>query len=99
MCIVTNLNKTAVKGKQVSFFGIYDGTNGAGKAEFYRDNFHAILYNDEYFLKDLEKSLKRALCVIEKRFAEDTRFKDDQSSTSFVIVIIFEKMFFVLQSG
>lgn len=43
ICIVTNLNKTNVKTKQVSFFSIYDGSNGLLRADYYRDNFHLIL--------------------------------------------------------
>jgi len=43
ICIVTNLNKTNVKTKQVSFFSIYDGSQNIHKADYYRDNFHIIL--------------------------------------------------------
>lgn len=43
ICIVTNLNKTNIKTKQVSFFSIYDGSQNIYKADYYRDNFHLIL--------------------------------------------------------
>jgi hypothetical protein len=40
---VTKLNKTNVKIKQISFFSIYDGSNGLLKTDYFRDNFHLIL--------------------------------------------------------
>jgi len=43
ICIVTNLTKTSVKQKQVSFFGVYDGNNGVARADYLRDNFHLTL--------------------------------------------------------
>lgn len=43
ICIVTNLTKTNVKQRQISFFGIYDGNDGVAKADYMRDNFHVCL--------------------------------------------------------
>lgn len=43
ICIVTNLNKTSCKNRQISFFGIFDGYHGTFKADYYRDNFHVIV--------------------------------------------------------
>lgn len=45
ICIVTNLNKTSFKNRQISFFGIFDGNQGTFKADYYRDNFHIIIQN------------------------------------------------------
>lgn len=50
ICIVTNLNKTNVKTKQVSFFSIYDGSQNILKADYYRDNFHLVLNTNEDLL-------------------------------------------------
>ena len=86
VCIVTNLNKTQVRKKQILYFGIYDGKNGSAKAEYYRDHFHSIVYHDEYFEKDLEKTIKRSIALIEKNFAEDHR--SNESSVSFIVTII-----------
>lgn len=43
ICIVTNLTKTNVRARQISFFGIYDGNNGLTKADYMRDHFHVCL--------------------------------------------------------
>jgi hypothetical protein len=43
ICIVTNLTKTNVRQRQISFFGIYDGKDGVAKADYMRDNFHLCL--------------------------------------------------------
>jgi hypothetical protein len=43
ICIVTNLTKTSHKQKQVSFFGVYDGSDGVTRADYMRDNFHLTL--------------------------------------------------------
>lgn len=99
VCIVTNLNKTTIRSKQICFFGVYDGKNGSNKAEYYRDHFHIILYHDEYFMKDIEKAMKRSMILIEKNFIEDARFKDDASTTSFIIAIIVEKMLLLVEMG
>jgi len=45
ICIVTNLNKTSFKNRQISFFGIFDGHQGTFKADYYRDHFHVIIQN------------------------------------------------------
>ena len=50
ICIVTNLNKTNIKTKQVSFFSIYDGSQNIHKADYYRDNFHLILNTNDDLL-------------------------------------------------
>jgi protein phosphatase 2C family protein 2/3 len=46
--IVTNLQAggSAEKNAKVSFFAVYDGHNGAGCAEFLRDNLHFFLARD-----------------------------------------------------
>ena len=46
ICIVTNLTKTNIRQKQISFFGIYDGKDGVAKADYMRDNFHICLVED-----------------------------------------------------
>ena len=46
ICIVTNLNKSNHKHKQISFFSIYDGSNGLLKTDYFRDHFHLILNSD-----------------------------------------------------
>ena len=53
VCIVTNLTKTNIKQKQVSFFAVYDGNNGVSRADYIRDNFHLTLACDESFPNDM----------------------------------------------
>ena len=43
ICIVTNLTKTNIKQKQVSYFGVYDGSDGIARVDYLRDNFHLSL--------------------------------------------------------
>ena len=50
-------------------------------------------------MKDIEKAMKRSMIVIERNFIEDPRFKDDQSTTSFIIAIIIEKMLLLVDMG
>lgn len=40
------MNRVGLKGKEISFFGIFDAKNGAVKAEYYRDYFHSYLLKD-----------------------------------------------------
>jgi hypothetical protein len=47
------LNKSNVKNKQLSFFGVYDGNDGVGRADYMRDNFHLLLITEEGFEKDI----------------------------------------------
>ena len=61
ICIVTNLNKTNVKSKQVSFFSIYDGSNGLLKTDYFRDHFHILLNDDEGLLFEPEKAIKNTI--------------------------------------
>jgi hypothetical protein len=61
ICIVTNLNKTSCKTRQISFFGIFDGNQGTFKADYYRDNFHVIIQNEENIWEDPEQAIKNAI--------------------------------------
>lgn len=86
-----------MKDKQICFFGVYDGHNGVGKAEFYRDNFHAVLSRDEYFLKDMERAVKRSIISLDKSFIDYK--KDDLSSVCFVVCVVVEGMVYLMQLG
>ena len=88
ICIVTNLTKTSNKQKQISFFGVYDGNGGVNKADFLRDNFHLFLVQDIAVAVDMELVMKKTLQRLGQMFNEDYRFKDDQSTVSFVIAVI-----------
>lgn len=59
LSIVTNLN--SFKNHTISFFGIYEGKNGMIKAEYMRDNFHLILFNEPLLVTNFEEALKRTL--------------------------------------
>lgn len=43
ICIITNLTKTNIRQKQISFFGVYDGNDGINKADYLRDNYHLMM--------------------------------------------------------
>ena len=71
ICIVTNLTKTSVRQRQVSFFGVYDGKDGVAKADYLRDNFHLCLTEDAGFPQEMETALKRTLKKLSAAFNED----------------------------
>ena len=50
LAIVTNFVK--YKHKFISFFSIYEGKNGMKKAEYMRENFHLILFNDTQLIRN-----------------------------------------------
>lgn len=68
ICIVTNLNRSSCKENQISFFSIYDGKDGAAKAEYFRDNFHNVLSKDGDLLKDIEKAIRKTFCIMDQCF-------------------------------
>lgn len=65
---MTNLNRSASKDNQVSFFSVYDGKEGVVKAEYFRDNFHTLLSKDIDFFKDTEKAIRSTFRRIEQGF-------------------------------
>jgi serine/threonine protein phosphatase PrpC len=88
ICIVTNLTKNNAKHKQVSFFGVYDGHNGTGRADYMRDNYHLMLIQDDAFPTNMETALRRTLIRLNSGFAEDPRFSGDSSAVSFAIIVV-----------
>ena len=86
--VVTNLNKTTNKARQVSFFAIYDGCDGACFADYMRDCFHVMLIKDDLFWKDVEAAIRSTVRKVEKSFNEDPAYSKDISSASFVIVVV-----------
>ena len=89
ICIITNLTKTNVKQKQVSFFGVYDGCHGVAKADYLRDNFHLCLVEDDSFPKDMEHAMRRTLKKLSLAFSDDPRYATDESLVSFAILVIY----------
>lgn len=93
------MNKSMISKKQVSFFGIFNGKNGVVKAEYYRDNFHLLLYRDEYFFRDMERAIQRTLIIIERNFEEDKREKEAKSEVTFILSVLMENIVFVIKLG
>lgn len=89
ICIVTNLTKTSVKQKQISFFGVYDGNNGVSRADYLRDHLHLTLAAEQSFPNDMESALKTALHRVSRAFNEDGRFSSDESTVSFVVLVTY----------
>jgi hypothetical protein len=88
---VTNLTKNNTKHKQVSFFGVYDGNNGTGRADYMRDNYHLMLIQDEAFPNNMEIALRRSLHRLNVGFSEESRFNGDSSAVSFAIIVVLGK--------
>lgn len=74
---MTNLTKTNQKGKQISFFGVYDGSDGVGKADYMRDHYHLMLAEDAAFPGDMETAMRRTLRRLSSNFSEDPRYFTD----------------------
>jgi hypothetical protein len=72
---------------------VYDGNGGVTKADFLRDNFHIMLLEDLSFTPDIEIALRRTLQKTTQVFNEDQRFANDDSSVSFVIVLVASKSY------
>lgn len=77
ICIITNLTKTNVRQKQISFFGVYDGCRGVTKADYLRDNFHICLVEEESFPRDMEYAMRHTLKKLSTAFSEDPKYSTD----------------------
>ena len=51
-----------------SFFGVYDGHNGSGCAEFLRDNLHKYITGEESFPGDPEQAISDGFKALEQAF-------------------------------
>ena len=74
VCIAPNLARRDSWEKNISFFGLYEGSNSAERAEYMRENFHHILARDEFIYYNFEKALVRSLDKIEKDLKYSQRF-------------------------
>jgi hypothetical protein len=97
VCIVGNMDKAGMRGKQISFFGVYSGENGVGKAEFYRDNFHVGLCRDQHFMSDMRSAAKSTIAKMDNIFG--INHKGSLSSVSFILCVITHDFIYFIQLG
>ena len=91
--IVLSMNKDPKRAidywPQCYMFGIFDGHNGSGCANYLRDNLHNIIIENEFFPKDPKKALYTSILKAENNFCKESLEEKSDRSGSCALVALF----------
>lgn len=88
------------EGKEIAFFGVYDGHGGANIAKYSGQYAHARIMSDpEFAVGNYEKAIKNGFLGVDEDIRKDPKFVGETSGCTAVTLIVTEKKLYCGNAG